>query len=72
MGLPSKRRTKRSQRERRAHHGLAKVHVTYDADGNPQLPHRANPTTGKYKGKTSINVTKRKARSARAHKKAAK
>ncbi len=68
MGLPSKRRTKRSQRERRAHHALSKVHVTYDADGNPQLPHRANKTTGAYKGKTVVDTTKRKARYARAHK----
>ena len=70
MGVPSKQRTKRSQRERRAHHGLTKVHVTYDADGNPQLPHRANKATGKYKGKTVVNTTKRKARYARAHKSA--
>ncbi len=68
MGLPSKRRTKRSQRERRAHHALSKVHVTYDAAGNPQLPHRANPKTGVYKGKAAVNTTKRKARYARAHK----
>ncbi len=68
MGLPSKKRTKRSQRERRAHHGLAKVHVTYDADGNPQLPHRANKVTGKYKGRTVVNTAKRKARGTRARK----
>ncbi len=68
MGVPSKQRTKRSQRERRAHHGLTKVHVTYDEAGNPQLPHRANKATGKYKGKTVVNTTKRKARFARAHK----
>ncbi len=70
MGLPSKRRTKRSQRERRAHHALSTIKVSYDADGNPQLPHRANPTTGKYKGKAVVNKTKRKARYARAHKSA--
>jgi ribosomal protein L32 len=68
MGLPSKKRTKRSQRERRAHHGLSTVTVTYDKDGNAQLPHRANPTTGKYKGKAVVNTTKRAARHARAHK----
>lgn len=70
MGLPSKRRTKRSQRERRAHHALSKVTVIYDAEGNPQLPHRANPKTGAYKGKVEVNTTKRKARYARAHKSA--
>ncbi len=71
MGLPSKRRTKRSQRERRAHHALGKIHVIYDAEGNPMLPHRANPVTGTYKGKVAVNKTKRKARSARASKKSA-
>ncbi len=70
MGLPSKRRTKRSQRERRAHHALTKVQITYDEKGNPQLPHRANPVTGSYRGKVAVNTTKRKARYARAHKSA--
>lgn len=69
MGLPSKQRTKRSQRERRAHHALSKITVVYDAEGNPQLPHRANPKTGAYKGKVVVKtVSKRKARYARAHK----
>lgn len=54
MGLPSKKRTKRSQRERRSHHALGKINVIYDEDGTPRLPHHANPTTGAYKGKVVV------------------
>ena len=59
MGLPSKRRTSRSKRERAAHFALGKLPIQFDEDGNPKLPHRASPISGKYRGKTGFNVEKR-------------
>lgn len=65
MGLPTKKRTSRSKKERASHFALKKVQVVYDEEGNPQLPHHANPTTGKYKGRNVVDVAKRIARRAR-------
>ncbi len=70
MGLPSKKRTNRSKRERAAHFALTKTAITADSEGNIQLPHRVNPTTGMYRGRQVINVEKRAARLMRKAKKA--
>ena len=59
MGLPSKKRTNRSKRERAAHFALGKTTVSVDTDGNPSLPHRVNPATGMYRGRQVIDVAKR-------------
>lgn len=70
MGLPSKKRTNRSKRERAAHFALSKTAVTTDTEGNIQLPHRVNPTTGMYRGRQVLNVEKRAQRLMRKAKKA--
>ena len=60
MAVP-KRRTSRTSRDmRRSHHGVKLVQLVKDPEtGMPVLPHRANPTTGKYKGREVINVLKK-------------
>jgi large subunit ribosomal protein L32 len=70
MGLPSKKRTNRSKRERAAHFALSKTAVSADSEGNAQLAHRVNPTTGMYRGRQVIDVQKRAARLMRKTKKA--
>lgn len=56
MGLPSKRRTKRSKRDRASHFALKPISVQVDADGTPHLPHRATKA-GSYRGKTVATKT---------------
>ncbi|MBI5728480.1 MAG: 50S ribosomal protein L32 [Candidatus Magasanikbacteria bacterium] len=52
MGLPSKRRTARSKRERNAHAALKLVGTTRcSACGKETLPHRACPHCGTYRGR---------------------
>lgn len=65
MGLPTKKHTKTSKGDRRRHHGMKKIAVHIDEDGNAHLPHHASPASGKYRGKTVVNTQKRAARSAR-------
>lgn len=38
---------------------LKGVNIAYDEQGNPYLPHRANPTTGMYNGKKVVDTEKR-------------
>lgn len=60
MGLPSKRRTRRSKRERAAHFALAKTRFAKCADCSaPILPHTACKTCGKYRGRQAVNTKKR-------------
>lgn len=59
MGLPAKRRTSRSRRERARHHGVKGITLSTDADGNLHRPHHAAPTTGKYRGRMVVDVKKR-------------
>ena len=68
MGLPSKRRTTTSKKERNSHNRLKKVQVLVDEKGNPYLPHHANPVTGDYKGKKVIDTKKRFTRLLKKHK----
>ncbi|HYE59977.1 MAG TPA: 50S ribosomal protein L32 [Candidatus Kapabacteria bacterium] len=66
MGLPSKKRTPRSKRERAAHFALTKTSTTVcSACGAPVLPHRACRSCGAYRGKQTVNVAKRTERARR-------
>jgi ribosomal protein L32 len=52
------RHTRAHTKNRRSHHALSKPTIANDADGK-HLSHRVSPITGKYKGKTVINVIKK-------------
>ncbi|MBI1833290.1 MAG: 50S ribosomal protein L32 [Candidatus Andersenbacteria bacterium] len=60
MAVP-KRRTSRTRRNnRRSHHGVTAIQLVKDPEtGLPTLPHVANPTTGKYKGREVVNVLRK-------------
>ena len=65
MGLPSKRRTKTSKKERAAHFALKpKAFVACAKCGKPVLPHRACNKCGTYKGQPVFEI-KAKARTLR-------
>lgn len=58
MGLPSKRRTKTSKKERASHFALKQQQlVKCGKCGQPVLPHRACAKCGNYKGQEVIKVT---------------
>lgn len=60
MGLPSKKRTPRSKRERNAHSALKTVSTSNcEKCASPKLSHRACPGCGEYRGKKVVNVEKR-------------
>lgn len=60
MAVP-KRRTSRTRRNnRRSHHGVKPLQLVKDPEtGLLVLPHVANPTTGKYKGREVVNVLRK-------------
>lgn len=63
MGLPSKRRTKTSKRDRSSHFALKPKQLgSCPKCGKPVLPHRACSICGTYKGKEVIKI-KTKAKS---------
>lgn len=55
MSKPTQRHTKARTARRRSHHALTPLQVVFDQDGNPSLPHRANPFTGRYKGRQVVD-----------------
>lgn len=60
MGLPSKKRTRRSKRERAAHFALKTTGFAKCPEcGKPVLPHTACKTCGKYRGRVAVNTKKR-------------
>ncbi len=60
MGLPSKRRTNRSKRDRSSHFALTKTDFKKcTACGAMSLPHQACKACGNYKGKAVVNKEKR-------------
>lgn len=60
MGLPSKKRTPRSKRDRRSHFALEGVNtIKCEACGAQTLPHRACIACGSYKGRKAANMEKR-------------
>lgn len=49
--------TKGHRNNRRSHHGVANPAVTIDTEtGTPHMRHRANPTTGMYRGRKVIET----------------
>ncbi|MBI5222544.1 MAG: 50S ribosomal protein L32 [Candidatus Magasanikbacteria bacterium] len=66
MGLPSKRRTARSKRDRASHFALKAVGVAKCGEcGAFTLPHRACAKCGFYKGRKMVDKQKRAARLAK-------
>lgn len=69
MGLPSKKRTRQSKRERWAHIKLTPVTGTLCASCKaPVRPHQACAECGMYRGKAVTDVKKRKVRAMRSNK----
>ncbi|MFA6228263.1 MAG: 50S ribosomal protein L32 [Patescibacteria group bacterium] len=69
MGLPSKRRTKTSKKERASHFALKpKALAKCTQCGKPVMPHHACGICGNYKGRTAIKI-KIKSQAAKAKKK---
>jgi large subunit ribosomal protein L32 len=63
MGLPSKKRTPRSKRERNAHSALKPIATSKcEKCEAPTLAHRACTSCGEYRGKKVVNVEKRATR----------
>jgi len=70
MGLPSKKRTSTSKRQRGSHLSLkAKTISKCDKCGAVKRPHYACPKCGTYKGRKVTDVEKRAARLVRKNKK---
>lgn len=70
MGLPSKKRTPRSKRDRASHFALKAVGFAKCSDCSaPILPHTACKTCGKYRGRQAVNTKKRVERKMRSKKK---
>ena len=67
MGLPSKRRTKTSKKERASHFALKPIALVKCGQcGSPIKPHFACPKCGTYKGRTVVAPkTKAKTKAAR-------
>lgn len=66
MGLPSKKRTNRSKRDRASHFALKSVTTAKcEFCGTQILPHRACAKCGTYRGRRVINTDKRVARTKR-------
>lgn len=60
MGLPSKKRTPRSKRERAAHFALKPTGLGKCSECSaPILPHTACKICGKYRGRQAVNTKKR-------------
>ncbi|HLD31333.1 MAG TPA: 50S ribosomal protein L32 [Patescibacteria group bacterium] len=70
MGLPSKRRTTTSKKQRAAHFALKTKAVAKCGDcGAPSLPHHACSKCGRYRGRRAVDTQKRVLRATRASKK---
>jgi len=60
MGLPSKRRTSRSKRERAAHFALKPAEFGKCSEcGAAVRPHHACPKCGSYRGRKVVDTQKR-------------
>ena len=58
MGLPAKRRTKQSKRERASHFALKKFSLTVCSHCSRKIrPHTVCPHCGYYKGRQVLNIT---------------
>jgi len=66
MGLPAKKRTNRSKRDRASHFALKPTGTsTCKKCGAATLPHHACSACGDYKGKKVVNTAKRAERTMR-------
>ncbi len=66
MGLPAKRRTRTSKRDRASHFALKGTGTTPCPHcGATILPHRACSACGMYRGKKAVDVAKRTTRRAK-------
>lgn len=66
MGLPSKKRTSTSKKDRSSHFALKTISTKACAScGKAVRPHQACLACGAYKGKTVVNTTKRTTRLAK-------
>lgn len=66
MGLPSKKRTPRSKRDRASHFALKTTELGKCSECSaPMLPHTACKTCGKYRGRQAVNIVKRADRNLR-------
>jgi len=69
MGVPSKRRTNRSKRDRASHFALKSTTVTKCPECSTYtLPHHACRKCGTYRGRKAVNVEKRALRTKRKNK----
>lgn len=60
MAVPKGRTSRTKRNMRRSHHGATLPRLVRDPEtGQAVLPHTANPTTGKYKGREVINVMRK-------------
>lgn len=58
MGLPAKRRTKQSKRERASHFALKKFSLSVCSHCTRKIrPHQVCPHCGYYKGRQVLNIT---------------
>jgi large subunit ribosomal protein L32 len=70
MGLPSKRRTRTSKKQRASHFAIKTVNtIKCESCGAKTFPHKACVDCGAYKGKAVADTAKRNARSAKRLKK---
>lgn len=53
------RHTRSHTKNRRSHHKLAKPALSKDESGNVHLRHRLSKTTGSYRGRKVIDLTKK-------------
>jgi len=73
MGLPAKRRTKQSKRERAAHFALKAVTLSVCPKcKHPVKPHRVCQNCGYYKGRDILKLASKDARQAKRKQKKAK
>jgi large subunit ribosomal protein L32 len=69
MGLPAKRRTKQSKRERAAHFALKPMSLAVCPKcKHPIRPHRVCANCGYYRGKDMLHLKERAERHAKRHK----
>lgn len=69
MGLPAKRRTKQSKRERAAHFAISAASTTTCPKcKHAILPHRVCANCGYYRGRDVLKLKEREDRAAKRHK----
>ena len=57
MGVPKRRTSKMRIRMRKATHKVPLMKAAEGKDGTVSLPHRVNPTTGRYNGRQVLTIS---------------